>query len=112
MKGFTTTLGQRGRPAAHFWMGALAILLSATSHADVFYVDDSATGANNGTSWTDAWISLQSALNSISVGADDTVRVAQGTYKPHASNTAISFQLKNVEILGGYNGGQSNPDDR
>ncbi len=36
-----------------------------------YYVDPAATGANDGSSWTDAWTSLQSALDT--AGAGDTV---------------------------------------
>jgi len=36
-----------------------------------YYVDPAATGSNNGTSWTDAWTSLQSAADTATAG--DTV---------------------------------------
>lgn len=36
--------------------------------AGPFYVDSAAGGANNGTSWTDAWTSIDSALTTVAAG--------------------------------------------
>jgi hypothetical protein len=44
-------------------------------HATTWYVDNTATGANNGTSWTDAWSSL-SAITGLSAG--DVVYISGG----------------------------------
>lgn len=78
----------------------------------VIYVDSlSTSGANTGTSWTDAFTDLQSGLATANSG--DTIEIGQGTYKPTSSTDATAtFQLKNgVTILGGYAGvGQTNPD--
>ncbi len=45
-----------------------------------YYVDLAATGANDGTTWPNAFTSFQSALNIAAAG--DSVLTAQGTYKP------------------------------
>lgn len=77
------------------------------------YVSAAATGANNGTSWTNAYTDLQTAL--IAAASGTTIEVGQGTYKPTSStDRTISFELKiGVSIYGGYAGtGQSNPDAR
>ncbi len=77
------------------------------------YVDLSAVGTNVGSSWANAFVTLQSALLTAVEG--DTVRVADGTYKPTSSTDRnISFQLKNgVRFQGGYAGyGAADPDDR
>ena len=52
------------------------------SHAATIYVKHNASGSNNGTSWTNAYTSLQSAISNASSG--DEVWVAAGIYKPSA----------------------------
>ena len=62
-----------------------------------FYIKESATGNNDGSSWQNAYTNLANALLYCAPG--DTIRVAQGTYKP----TGTSFALKDkVVFLGGY----------
>ncbi|MGA2071625.1 MAG: hypothetical protein ABSG97_09775, partial [Sedimentisphaerales bacterium] len=81
------------------------------------YVDTSATGANNGSSWADAYKYLQDALSAAPSGYE--IWVAQGTYKPdrdtnHQSGTgdrSATFQLKNgVSIYGGFPSGGGSRD--
>ncbi len=81
--------------------------------ATVLYVDDSASGSNDGSSWANAFRSLQSALKGAIAG--DEIRVGQGTYVPTTgTDPEISFRLRNgVKVYGGYAGyGASNPDAR
>ena len=76
----------------------------------VAYVDASASGANNGSSWANAFTSLQSAVELL--GCVDTIKVAKGDYKPtkdmFANTTPADprdktfFISKNVALLGGY----------
>ncbi len=74
------------------------------------YVNINATGSNNGTSWTNAYTSLQSAIDGTQ--ADGDVWVAAGTYVPTASpdnvstdNRDYAFHLdKNLKIYGGFAG--------
>lgn len=110
--GFRNVSGGRCRWAL---TAGLALLGSASVHGANWFVDDNATGANNGTSWPNAWTSLQSALNSIDVDPGDIVFVGEGTYKPHATSTSVSFVLSDeVEVKGGFRGNNTisqNPDD-
>ncbi len=77
----------------------------------VIYVKkDAAAGNNDGTSWQDAYTNLQTAITNASEG--DDIWVAGGTYKPSNSRNS-TFQLKNgVEIYGGFDGTESNRDER
>ncbi len=70
----------------------------------VVYVRAGAGGSNNGTSWTDAYTSLQDALAAAQSG--DKIWVAGGTYKPTTgTDRTATFTLKNnVEIYGGFAG--------
>ena len=88
----------------------------------ILYVDDGATGANDGSSWSDAYVYLQDALAAAeaSGGVVSEIRVAQGVYQPDrgAGQTAgdrdATISLVNgVAIRGGYAGwGAADPDER
>jgi len=78
----------------------------------IIYVDVDATGANDGSSWANAYNYLQNALaiaNSISVPVE--IRVAKGIYTPDSNSTdpngsgdrEATFQLiSGVTLKGGY----------
>lgn len=72
--------------------------------AVVRYVDKSATGSNDGTSWANAYTDLQMALaNSVS---GTHLWIAEGRYTPHATDRTKSFVLKNgVSLYGGFPAG-------
>ncbi|CAM1345221.1 InlB B-repeat-containing protein [Tenacibaculum amylolyticum] len=76
------------------------------------YVNKDATGANNGSSWTNAYTSLTSALNSVPSNAE--IWVAKGTYKPSASVRTESFILgkSNVKLYGGFAGNEATFNER
>ena len=81
----------------------------------IIYVDDDAAGANNGSSWPDAFNYLQDALAAANDG--DEIRVAQGIYKPDqgavvtTGDRTATFQLINgITLKGGYAGaGEPDP---
>ncbi|MCB0735932.1 MAG: T9SS type A sorting domain-containing protein [Bacteroidetes bacterium] len=89
----------------------LAFLSSFTFAQSILYVDNTATGTNNGSSWSNAYTSLQSALNAHMSSNVDEIRIAEGTYYPTASpNSSSNNQNKafylfghDVELKGGYN---------
>ena len=88
--------------------------------SDTIYVNQSATGANNGTSWSDAYLSLQSALNNTPANAQ--IWVAKGTYYPDnlgdrnistVDPRTYSFVIPdNVFLYGGFNGNERSLQER
>ncbi len=72
------------------------------SPAPVRFVDDDAGGANDGTSWEDAFTDLQEALTRAEPGSQ--VWVAAGVYRAGADRTA-TFELRDgVGVFGGFAG--------
>lgn len=94
--------------------------MAVCANGKTVYVDDDAAGANDGSSWADAYNCLQDALMFATAG--DEIRVAQGTYNPDDFvlskrpnlGREESFQLINgVTLKGGYAGfGQPDPSTR
>ncbi|MCB9850763.1 MAG: hypothetical protein H6817_08665 [Phycisphaerales bacterium] len=90
-----------------FVFAAVALLMGGAAQAATRFVDASATGANNGSSWDDAYIELRDALSAASINPAITeIWVASGTYKPTSgANPLTTFQLlSGVAIRGGFAG--------
>lgn len=67
-------------------------------HYSKLYVNLAAIGSNNGSSWTNAYTNLQTALNTVNIV--DTIWVAAGTYIP-----TTTLSLKNgLAVIGGFAG--------
>lgn len=83
----------------------LLISMSFISNGQTIYVNHAATGANNGTSWTDAFTDLQVAITSVNT-INNSIWIAAGSYKPATSNRTISFVIDDVgtSLYGGFNG--------
>ncbi len=92
----------------------VAVLLAGQmTEAATIYVNKSATGANNGTTWANAYTNLQSALGT--AVANDQIWIAAGTYYPSiavdfdgaggATVREATFKIpSNVKVYGGFNG--------
>ncbi|RSK39311.1 T9SS type A sorting domain-containing protein [Mangrovimonas spongiae] len=66
-------------------------LCSDLGGSDIAYVDNTATGNNNGTSWANAFTDLETALSLQDCGFTGEIRVAGGqTFKPSASRLCTS----------------------
>ncbi|MFK5878295.1 MAG: hypothetical protein QM478_02235, partial [Flavobacteriaceae bacterium] len=90
----------------------ILVLSFHTLFSQTIYVDQSATGANDGTDWTNAYTNLQNAITN--VGTNTTINVAQGTYyTTTTTDRTISFNIpRDKKIFGGFptGGGASNPE--
>lgn len=98
-------------------LASLFFLLAPVLKAATVYVDVDATGADNGTSWTDAYPNLQDALAAWSVG--DEIWVAEGRYFPDIGALHIpgdqtsSFELiDDMKLYGGFDGTEGALGDR
>ncbi len=90
-------------------MGAYEYSGSNTSEDGILYVNVTASGNNDGTSWEDAYTSLSDALANAS--ANNKIWVAQGTYYPTTyagdgtTDRDMAFVLvADVAVYGGFNG--------
>ncbi len=95
----------------------LSLGVASACPAKVIHVDADAAGANDGSSWADAYNDLQDALSdAYSMAKPLEIRVAQGIYRParDPDHEVRSFRLQNsVVIRGGYAGfGEAEPDAR
>ncbi len=108
----------RGKANHLKWLLCVLFLIGAihsTAAGRIIYVDDDAVGANDGSSWIDAFSDPQDAI--AMALARDEIRVAQGVYTPDkGSGIALgdrtaTFQLINgVALMGGYAGfGEPDP---
>jgi len=76
------------------------------------YVDKDAVGASNGASWTDAFVSLQDALDCVRAAAcDNQIWVAAGVYYPDEGATVIAddpaasfYLIEGAALYGGFDG--------
>ncbi len=102
----------------HIGLTFLLIALSTALWAQV-YVNASATGANDGTSWANAYTNLHSATYNAASGSE--IWVAAGTHKPTRSFTGSiaadarqhTFRIKNnVKVFGGFNGTETAREQR
>ncbi|MDO1446403.1 T9SS type A sorting domain-containing protein [Rhodocytophaga aerolata] len=105
---------------SHVWLlcaiGAFFLISPIKTKAAVIYVNGAAAGANTGTSWINAFTSLQSALAASEAG--DQIWVAKGVYKPSlavdidgnglSEEREATFQIKSgVKVYGGFAGGEA-----
>jgi len=90
----------------------LCTVLRASTSGKIIYVDDDATGANDGSSWENAYTYLQDALADAQFAEKPVeIRVAQGIYKPDRGMNQTPGDRKErfrlisgVTLIGGYVG--------
>ncbi|USN98520.1 MAG: right-handed parallel beta-helix repeat-containing protein [Phycisphaeraceae bacterium] len=101
-------------------LGLAVVLVAAgasASFGEVLFVDQAATGAGDGSSWTDAFTDLQEALAEArgEPGRYDAIWVAGGVYTPASADgdRDISFELVDgVALLGGFRGDEADSAER
>jgi predicted outer membrane repeat protein len=74
------------------------------------YVDFDASGANDGSSWANAFTDLQDGIDLAVSGIE--VWVAEGTYTPGASRSDSFVTKSGVRVYGGFAGGEIEKDER
>jgi predicted outer membrane repeat protein len=92
--------------------GSYAASRGGACAGGVVFVDRDASGANDGSSWGDAFIDLQSALT---LSEPCEVWVASGVYVPSPDPTdrAATFELRNgLAVYGGFDGSETDRRDR
>jgi hypothetical protein len=121
--------GSFGQLEAGEWVfvcsqGGIEFSLPFTVTADpgrlVYYVDGRARGTYDGSSWTNAFNDIRSALKAARGMGRAEIRVAEGIYRPDegpggsSDQSHPSFELmEDVTLKGGYGGlGSSNPNQR
>lgn len=114
-----------GNPVLDPASDAHTALDAMVPNADVIYVDADAAGADDGSTWADAYVHLQDALdeaNGYGGGATYEIWVAEGIYYPDEDsdgdhvNDAVTetFRLNYdaIRLYGGFAGGESERDAR
>jgi hypothetical protein len=77
------------------------------------FVDDNATGSNDGSDWSNAFVHLQDAIGDAEANMGDTIHIAEGVYYPDLGieqsdddRYSTFWLLDDTTLLGGYaNGG-------
>ncbi len=78
-------------------------MLASLNAQQTIFVKHDAAGANNGTSWANAYTTLYAALNAANPG--DQLWVAAGTYKPDPATANSSFLMEaGIALYGGFAG--------
>lgn len=90
----------------------LIVAASYTQAQDTLYVDIDATGANDGTTWANAYTDLEVALSN--TADNDEVWIAYGRYKLKGSDRTASFywNSENLKVYGSFKGNETSIDQR
>ena len=84
-------------------------LLSLLLAGSIVFVDASATGANDGSSWADAYTDLQPAL---AFPAAEEIWVAAGRYRPSSTGDRLASFTYAGRLYGGFDGTEATLDER
>jgi len=88
--------------------GAYEYQSSAITTSNTSYVNAAATGPHTGASWASAYNNLKEAISN---ACADTIKIAEGVYKPAVSNRDSAFVIdRKMFLIGGYQN-TSNPSE-
>lgn len=73
----------------------------------IFYVTPTGAGNQTGSSWSNAFSDLQSAIDSAYLSGGGQVWVAKGIYHPGTNRSDHYVMKNNVEIYGGFTGSET-----
>ncbi|SDS92816.1 T9SS type A sorting domain-containing protein [Winogradskyella sediminis] len=76
----------------------------------VYYVNANATGNNDGSSWADAFTTINDALSNVLL--NDEIWVSSGVYTPATAATVLRLDFENLKIYGGFDGTELTLADR
>ncbi|NLO32225.1 MAG: hypothetical protein GX117_02535, partial [Candidatus Hydrogenedentes bacterium] len=92
------------------FLALLLLLTGAPGHAAVLRVNGaSAAGAPNGSSWANAFKTIQSAVDA--ADTKDEIWVAQGTYTG-TTDSVVDMSAKTLVLYGGFAGTETNRGER
>ena len=93
-------------------LAQISEIYSSRPSSQIVYVDKDATGSNDGSSWSNAFISLKDATNYATV-IDDQIWVADGTYSPDNTDRTAAFEVnQGVKLYGGFIGTETDVTQR
>ncbi|MEL6194097.1 MAG: hypothetical protein AAFR66_18700, partial [Bacteroidota bacterium] len=99
-----------------FTFNSLLANPAGEDNTDPIYVNASASGNNDGSSWENAFTNLHDAISLAKEGDRTKIVVAKGIYyTTSGSDRSKSFDLSNVnglQFLGGFNGDEEEPSNR
>ncbi len=95
----------------------LVLMVMYLQAQEIIYVANDATGANNGTSWADAYTSLHDALAAAIPGTETTagsqIWIKKGRYTPSDTDRFQSFAVNSsISIYGSFEGTETQIDQR
>jgi hypothetical protein len=89
----------------------ITFLLIQQIQSAIIYVNPSATGINNGTTWSNAFTNIETAFSNAIIG--DKIFIKSGVYKPQGTSRNSTFLVPNgIEVYGSFNGNETSIDQR
>lgn len=92
-----------------FTASAIVLFFIVQVNAATIYVDQAASGLNDGTSWTNAYNDIQDAIDDAVQQTPAEIWVAEGQYTATAQNPTVTLAgpINGLTILGGFLGNEA-----